>query len=64
MIMSLDIDDQESADSVRMSLGLFVYRNLNLYLTCWSELLQKISSDLNKSTRELFLGEPATGCKC
>ena len=47
-----------------MALGVFVYRNLNLYLKCWSELLQKISSDLKKSTRELFLGEPATGYGC
>ena len=62
--MSLDIDDQESADTIRMALGLFVYRNLNRYLTCWSELLQKILSDLHKPTRELFLGEPATGYGC
>ena len=62
--MSLDIDDQESADSIRIALGLFVYQNSNLYLTRWSEMLQKLSSDLNKSTRELTLGKPATGYEC
>jgi hypothetical protein len=64
--MDLDLDDKASADSIRLALGQFFRRELNVepLSDVVVELLQKISSDLNKSRRELFLDDTATGYEC
>jgi hypothetical protein len=64
--MPLDLDDQASADSIRLALGQSFRRELNVepLSDVVVEILQKISSDLNKSRRELFLDGTATGYEC
>jgi hypothetical protein len=59
MTMPLDLDDNESADSIRMALGQFFMRVKSLS-DMLLELLQEISSNLNKSMRELFLDGTGT----
>ena len=52
--MPLDLDDKASAESIRVALGQFVSAGIKRFPDHPVELLQKISSDLNKSKRELF----------
>jgi len=63
MTMPLDRDDKESADSIRMALGHFLVR-IKALPDLLLELLQNISSDFNKSRRELFLDGTTTGYEC
>ena len=62
--MPLDLDDKASADSIRLALGQFFSTGIEPLSDVVAELLQKISSDLNKSRRELFLDGTATGYEC
>jgi len=62
--VTLDLDDKASADSIRMALGQFFLMRIKSLPDLLAEQLQKISSNLNKSRRELFLDGTATGHEC
>jgi hypothetical protein len=64
MIMSLDLDDKASADSIRMALGQVFLMRIKTFPDFLVEQLQEISSNLNKSRRKLFLDGTATGYEC
>ena len=52
--MPLDLDDKASADGIQLALGQFFRRESKRLPDLPVELLHRISSDLNKSRRELF----------
>ena len=64
IIMPLDLDDKASVDDIQLALGQFFRRESKRLPDLPVERLHKVSSDLNKSRRELFLDGTATGYEC